>query len=277
MASPSAITLSDSVRHDAWSSLRRPGQPALIPFLTAGHPDPTTSLAALQTADALADVIEVGVPFSDPLADGPVIQRASFRALEQGMTLAGTLDLIARARLTKPVVLFSYLNPVLRYGVPALLRDAASLGVAGLLLTDLPLGADPEIEGWLEASPLDLIRLVAPTTSETRLRRMAAESHGFLYLIARLGVTGRRDELPGGLAESVARVRRATSLPIAVGFGISSPAQVRAVGELADGVVIGSVLVEALEQGGVKAMERLLGACRSALTQTVPAEAAHER
>ena len=257
--------------------MRRPGQPALIPFLTAGHPDITTSLAALQTADALADVIEVGVPFSDPLADGPVIQRASFRALEQGMTLAGTLDLIARARLTKPVVLFSYLNPVLRYGVPALLRDATSLGVSGLLLTDLPLGADPEIEGWLEASPLDLIRLVAPTTSGMRLRRMAAESRGFLYLIARLGVTGRRDELPEGLAESVGRVRRATSLPIAVGFGISSPAQVRAVGELADGVVIGSVLVEALEQGGVKAMERLLGACRGALTETVPAEAAHER
>jgi tryptophan synthase alpha chain len=257
--------------------LRRPGQPALIPYLTAGHPDAAASLAALKAVDALADVIEVGVPFSDPLADGPVIQRASFRALAQGMTLAGTLDLIARAELTRPVVLFSYLNPVLRYGVPALVRDATALGVSGLLLTDLPLGADPGIEASLQAGPMDLIRLVAPTTSGMRLARMAAESRGFLYLIARLGVTGRRDELPGGLAESVARVRRATSLPIAVGFGISSPAQVRAVGELADGVVIGSALVEALDQGGVTGMERLLAACRGALTETIPVEAAHGR
>jgi tryptophan synthase alpha chain len=149
--------------------------------------------------------------------------------------------------------------------------------VAGLLLTDLPLGADPEIEAALEASPLDLIRLVAPTTSDLRLARMAAESRGFLYLIARLGVTGRRDRLPEGLAESVARVRRASPLPIAVGFGISSPAQVRAVGDLADGVVVGSALVEALEQRGVKGMEQLLAGCRAALAETAPAEVAHGR
>lgn len=277
MASPSATILSDLRRPDAWSSLRRPGHPALIPYLTAGHPDAVGSLAALEAADTLADVVEVGVPFSDPIADGPVIQRASFRALERGMTLAGTLDLISRARLTKPVVLFSYLNPVLRYGVPALLRDATALGVAGLLLTDLPLGADPEIEAALEASPLDLIRLVAPTTSDLRLARMAVESRGFLYLIARLGVTGRSDRLPQDLAESVVRVRRASPLPIAVGFGISSPAQVRAVGDLADGVVVGSALVEALDQGGVKGMEQLLAACRAALVETAPAEAAHGR
>jgi tryptophan synthase alpha chain len=277
MVSPSAITLSDDRRPDPWSSLHRAGRPALIPYLTAGHPDATTSLAALQAVDALADVVEVGVPFSDPLADGPVIQRASLRALQQGMTLAGALELIARARPTKPIVLFSYLNPVLRYGVPTLLRDAAALGVAGLLLTDLPLGADLEIEAAVEASPLDLIRLVAPTTSEARLARLAAESRGFLYLIARLGVTGRRDRLPEGLAASVARVRRATPLPIAVGFGISSPAQVRAVGEFADGVVIGSALVEALDQGGVDAMERLLSSCQTALAETAPAEAAHGR
>jgi tryptophan synthase alpha chain len=257
--------LSESRLAATWRALRASGRPALIPYLTAGHPNPAVSAEAFRAADAVADILEVGVPFSDPLADGPVIQRSTFVALRQGMTLAGTLELVAGITPRKPVVIFSYLNPVLQYGIDRFLADAARLGIAGLLLTDLPAGGDPEIEDKVRASPLDLVRLVAPTTSPGRLAEAVRGAEGFLYLVARLGVTGVSRSLSQDLAQQIARVRAVTPLPIAVGFGISTPAQAAEVASLADGVVVGSALVELLEQEGVPAVRRFLEQLRAAL------------
>lgn len=251
-----------------WSRLRAARRPGLVTYLTAGFPSAAESRDALQVADELADVIEVGVPFSDPLADGPTIQRSTFLALEQGMTLPRTLELVQQARLSRPVVIFSYLNPILRYGVESFLRDAASLGIAGLLLTDLPSGSDPVIEGQVQRSPLDLIRLVAPTTRPERLARSVAGAQGFLYLVSRLGVTGASAALADDLESSIARVRAASPLPIAVGFGISTPEQAARVGRLADGVVVGSALVDRLAAGGVAGVRDLLASLRGAVDRT---------
>ena len=199
-----------------WRSLREEagrGKPraALIPYLTAGYPTPELSREALQlVAAAGADFVEVGVPFSDPLADGPTIQRSIQAALEQGMTVPRVLELIARARLPVPVVVMTYLNPVLAYGLERFLEDAHGAGAAGLLLTDLPAGADPHLEARVAASPLALIRLIAPTTTAERLTRAVRSATGFLYLISRLGVTGKRDEVPPDLPSHVARVRAAS-------------------------------------------------------------------
>lgn len=247
--------------------MRREERPALIPYLTAGHPDRAISRSLLEAAAEVADIIELGVPFSDPLADGPVIQRSSFRALENGMTLAGTFELVAEVRPSCPVVLFSYLNPVLRYGLERFLADAASHGIAGVLLTDLPAGGDPGIETAIAGSPLDLIRMVAPTTSETRLPVILDGAAGFIYLVARLGVTGVSARLDAGLAGSIDRVRRHTSLPVAAGFGISTPDQVREVGKMADGVVVGSALVRKVEEDGADAAIGFLRNLRAALPE----------
>lgn len=257
--------MSESIIARTFDDLRNRGRTALIPYLTAGFPDLRASEDALRAADEVADLLEVGVPFSDPLADGPTIQRSTFQALEQGMTLAGTLELVARCRLRRPVVVFSYLNPILRYGLDRFLRDAGDLGVAGLLLTDLPAGSDAGVEDAVGASPLDLIRLIAPTTRPQRLRAAVDGAEGFVYLVARLGVTGPSHALAADLADSVGRVREATALPVAVGFGISSAEQAAAVGRLADGVVVGSALVHALGAGGVPAARRFLGELRAGL------------
>jgi tryptophan synthase alpha chain len=265
MASPSATILSESRLGPAWARLRAEGRPALIPYLTAGFPTLRASEHALQAADEAGDIVEVGVPFSDPLADGPTIQRSTFEALRQGMTLAGTLALIDRVRPARPVVIFSYLNPILRYGVERFLRDADALGVAGLLLTDLPAGADPAVETAVRRSPLDLIRLVAPTTRPERLATAVAGAEGFVYLVARLGVTGATASLADDLGASVARLREATTLPIAVGFGISTAGQATAVARLADGVVVGSALVDRLGREGVDGARRFLSELRAAL------------
>jgi tryptophan synthase alpha chain len=257
--------LSDSILTRALADLRARGRPGLIPYLTAGYPDLRASEEALQAADEIADVLEVGVPFSDPLADGPTIQRSTFRALEQGMTLAGTLELIRRCRLRRPVVVFSYLNPVLRYGLDRFLADAEELGVAGLLLTDLPAGSDPRVERAVQTSALDLIRLIAPTTRPERLHAAVAGAQGFVYLVARLGVTGASRALADDLSDSIQRVRLATPLPVAVGFGISSAEQAAAVGRQADGVVVGSALVEVLGRDGVAGARRFLRELRAGL------------
>jgi tryptophan synthase alpha chain len=257
--------LSESSITRAFHGLRERGRTALIPYLTAGFPDLRSCEAALHAADDIADVLEVGVPFSDPLADGPTIQRSTFRALAQGMTLPGTLELIARCRLRRPVVVFSYLNPILRYGIDRFLSDAGDLGVAGLLLTDLPAGSDSGVEAAVRESPLDLIRLVAPTTRPERLSAALAGAEGFVYLVARLGVTGASSALAADLGPSIDRVRAATRLPIAVGFGISSAEQAAAVGRLADGVVVGSALVDALGSGGVAEARRFLEELRAGL------------
>jgi tryptophan synthase alpha chain len=231
---------------------------ALIPYLTAGFPTPAVSLEALRgVARAGADFIEVGIPFSDPLADGPTIQRTTQAALEQGMTLARALALIREAALPVPVVIMTYLNPVLAYGVERFAKDASAAGAAGVLLTDLPAGADPAVENAVTSSALALIRLVAPTTDDRRLALALSGATGFVYLISRLGVTGARDTVPADLEQHVRRIRAVTSLPIAVGFGIATPAQAQAAARHADGVVVGSALMDALATGGVAAAEQL--------------------
>ncbi|HKW41632.1 MAG TPA: tryptophan synthase subunit alpha, partial [Gemmatimonadales bacterium] len=235
------------------------GGAALIPYLTAGFPTLELSLDALRrVASAGADFIEVGIPFSDPLADGPTIQRSTQTALEQGVTVPRVLELIHQAALRIPVIVMTYLNPVLAFGVERFVREAAAAGASGLLLTDLPAGADPAVEAAVAASPLVLIRLVAPTTTPDRLACAVRGADGFVYLISRLGVTGARDQVPPDLAEHVARVRAASPLPVAVGFGISTPEQVRRAAALADGVVVGSAIVDALATGGSAAAERLV-------------------
>lgn len=253
MAFASATTSSDVIAR-RFAALRGAGRRALVPYLTAGHPDPAATLALLQgLEDAGADLVEVGVPFSDPMADGPVIQRSSQVALEQGMTFDRVLELVHRAQLSIPVVLFSYLNPIVAAGRDALQR-AADAGVHGLLLTDLPVGADPEREAWLGEGPLAFIRLVAPTTPVERMRLIAEHGSGFVYLISRLGVTGAQASLPPELPQTVERLRTATDLPICVGFGISRPDQARTVASLADGVVVGSAIVRAAGEGVAQAL-----------------------
>jgi tryptophan synthase alpha chain len=263
MASPLATTSSNALR-ERFSALAREGKKALVPYITAGHPTPERSVELLRALeDAGADVIEVGVPFSDPMADGPVIQASSQAALDHGMTLSRTLDLAREAGVSIPLVLFSYLNPVVAAGAGVLER-ASSAGFQGILITDLPVGADPERERWLGTGPLAFIRLVAPTTPDDRMREIGANGSGFVYLISRLGVTGARDDMPDELPATIGRLRRATSLPICVGFGISNADQARRIGALADGIVVGSAIVKAAGES-VSAAAKLAGALRAAL------------
>ncbi|HZD84940.1 MAG TPA: tryptophan synthase subunit alpha [Gemmatimonadaceae bacterium] len=248
MASPPATTSSSSITR-RFDALRKQSRRALVCYVTAGHPDVDRSLETLHALEeGGADIVELGVPFSDPIADGPVIQASSQRALEQGMNYDGVLALIEKARLGVPVVLFSYLNPILAAGPDALVR-AAEAGASGILVTDIPVGADPAREEWLGGSPLAFIRLVAPTTPRDRMAEIARHGSGFVYLISRLGVTGLQEKTATSLPDSVQRLRSATTLPICVGFGISTPDQARSVGNLADGVVVGSALVKAAEIG----------------------------
>jgi tryptophan synthase alpha chain len=254
MASVSATTSSNSL-DERFATLRAAGRKALVCYITAGHPDRASTIALMRGLErAGADVLEVGVPFSDPLADGTVIQASSQAALDGGMTLSGVLDVIAEASVSIPVVLFGYLNPFLAAGesLGPRLRDA---GCAGVLVTDLPVGADPVLEERFAQSGLDFIRLVAPTTPPARIREIARHGSGFVYLISRLGVTGTRDELPADLAETIARVRAETSLPVCVGFGVSTPEHAARVARLADGVVVGSALVRAAGESVDRALE----------------------
>lgn len=249
---------------------RAEGRAALVPYVTAGYPEPAATGDLLRGLDeAGADVIELGVPFSDPLADGPTIQRASQRALAAGIDVEAVLRSVREytAGGACPIVLFSYLNPILRYGVERFVDDAVAAGAAGLLVTDLPLGADAGLESLLEAAPLDLVRLVAPTTPAGRARAIAARAQGFLYLVSRTGVTGARTELPPGLADRLRGLRAIAAAPVAVGFGISTPAQAAAVARAADGVVVGSALLDRIEAAGVAAGLALAAELRSALDE----------
>src|SRR5512132_2276352 len=222
MASPSATTSSNAIAR-RFDALRQSSRRALVCYVTAGHPDIERSLDTLRALEeGGADIIELGVPFSDPIADGPIIQASSQRALEKGMTYDRVLDLIQRARISVPVVLFSYLNPILAAGDDALTR-AAEAGASGILITDIPVGADPEREEWLGNSPLAFIRLVAPTTPRERMGEIARHGSGFVYLISRLGVTGLQQTTAASLPDTVQRLRSATGLPICIGFGISTP------------------------------------------------------
>jgi tryptophan synthase alpha chain len=247
MASPRATTSSNAISR-RFDALKKESRRALVCYVTAGHPDLPRSLDTLHALqEGGADIVELGVPFSDPIADGPIIQASSQRALENGINYDGVLDLVARAKLAVPIVLFSYLNPVLVAGADALKR-ASEAGASGILGN----------------SPLAFIRLVAPTTPRERMAEIARHGSGFVYLISRLGVTGLQEHTAATLPETISRLRSTTSLPICVGFGISTPAQARAVGALADGVVVGSAVVRAAEEG-TDAVLRLTRSLREAL------------
>jgi len=257
-------TISSNKIDQKFAALKDAGRKALVCYVTAGHPDRARSIALLRGLEQDgADVIEVGVPFSDPIADGPVIQESSQQALAQGMTLAGTLELVREAMLEIPVVLFTYLNPLLAAGSDVL-AEARDAGIDGVLVTDLPVGADREREEWLGSSDLAFIRLVAPTTPFERMREIARNGSGFVYLISRLGVTGAQQKLASDLSETTARLRKATDLPICVGFGISQPEHARAAAQLADGVVVGSAIVRAA-QNDLESAFKLTRSLRNAL------------
>jgi tryptophan synthase alpha chain len=224
-----------------------------VTYVTAGDPDLARSEGILRALDrGGADVLEVGVPFSDPLADGPVIQRATERALTSGTTLGGVLDAVARVRaaVRAPVVIFSYVNPLLRLGVERFADRAAEAGVDGVLVLDLPLEEAGGVRGMLAARGIDTILLLSPTTTDERLQKAATLGSGFLYAISRLGVTGARDQLADGAEHMVRRIRRVSDLPIALGFGISKPEHVREVGRWADAAVVGSALVNVIAEAG---------------------------
>lgn len=251
-----------------FAACRSEGRAALVPYFTAGHPAADSTVPVLTAlADAGADVIELGIPFSDPLADGPTIQASSFASLQNGTTVRRVLQDLAefRSGSETPVVLFTYLNPVLRHGLDRFLEEAAEAGAQALLLTDLPTGADPVLEEAIVRSPLDLIRLIAPTTPLERVPEVARGGSGFLYYISRTGVTGAREELRGELGDEVAAIRDVVDLPVAVGFGISTPEQAAAVGAVADGVVVGSAFVRRLGEEGVEAAASFIGSLRQAL------------
>ncbi len=234
----------------ALADLRARNRRALIPYIMAGDPTPqaTERLVEILVASG-ADVVELGVPFSDPIADGPVNQRAGLRAMAHGMGLRPALDLVARLRerSTVPLVFMTYYNLVLSYGLGRFCRDAVGVGLDGLITADLP----PEEGGELIAASrqvdLATIFLLAPTSTEERIRAVASVSTGFVYCVSRTGVTGVRDELPEGVRELVLRIREQTATPICVGFGISRPEQVREVAAFADGVIVGSALVKMIE------------------------------
>jgi tryptophan synthase alpha chain len=231
--------------------LRQDGELGLVAYVTAGDPSlDATERIVLALAEAGADVVELGVPFSDPLADGPTIQRASERALRGGTTLAGVLDVVRRVRAQSEVslVLFSYFNPVLQMGAERFAVAAAEAGADGVLITDLTPEEAGEFRRTVRAHGLDTIFLAAPTSTNERLKLLAEASSGFLYLISRTGVTGEKDALPEDLPALVRRVRAITSLPIAVGFGISLPGHVSVLGGLADAAVVGSALVAEIER-----------------------------
>jgi tryptophan synthase alpha chain len=249
-------------------SLRARGRRALIPYITAGYPGPgrTAELLDVLAAEG-ADVIELGVPFSDPVADGPTIQRSSFAALQHGISLQWTLEAVAafRQRHEVPVVVFSYLNPVVGHGPERFIRDAASAGAAGVLITDLPAGADPVLEEAFQQSPLAFIRLIAPTTPRQRLRDIAASAQGFLYYVGRMGVTGASGALRNETLDEVRALREMTDVPVAVGFGVSTAEHARRLAEVADGVIVGSAIIDALDRDGSAGVASLMREIRAAL------------
>jgi tryptophan synthase alpha chain len=233
-----------------FAELRASGELGIIAYITAGDPTLDATLKfVLALADAGADVVELGVPFSDPLADGPTIQRASERALRSGTTLVGVLNLVSRIRQScqVPLVLFSYFNPILQMGLEKFASAAEETGADGVLATDLTLEESADYRRILHAHHLDTIFLAAPTSSDERLKIISAASTGFLYIISRTGVTGAKDSLPDELPALLRRARHFTDLPIAVGFGISLPGHVSVLGGLADAAVVGSALVSEIE------------------------------
>lgn len=253
-----------------FNRLRAVGRKAFIPFVVAGDP----SLAATEQAvhalvRAGADLVEVGVPFSDPIADGPINQRAAHRALLQGITLGDVLDLVRRVETPSdvPVVLLSYFNPVLQYGLSRFATDAVASGVSGVVIPDLPPEESGEFIGAAHREYLDTIFLLAPTSTDERIRVVAERSTGFIYCVSLTGVTGVRGQLAAGLEDLVRRIKRVTDTPVCVGFGVSTPEQARQVAQVADGVIVGSALVASLEgaDDGIGRLAALAGALRAGI------------
>jgi tryptophan synthase alpha chain len=237
----------------AFERIRAEKRTGLVTYVTAGDPDLSRSAQILQALDrAGADVLEVGIPFSEPLADGPVIQRATERALAAGTTASKVLDLVSslRSSIKAPIVLFSYANPILRMGIDAFGDRARQAGVDGVLVLDLPIEEAELFRNGMAARAVDMIFLLSPTTTDARIRQAGKLGRGFLYGISRLGVTGARDTIAGGAEALAARIRVSTSLPLALGFGISSPEQVRQIGRWADAAVVGSGLVGVIAEAG---------------------------
>ena len=233
----------------AFDRLKREKRRGFIPFITAGDPDLDTTRALLiELAASGATIIELGVPFSDPMADGPVIQRASERALKHRFGLAEILDVVAQAKIDVPIVLFSYFNPLLRYGLQQLAREARAVGVDGVLITDIPPEESLEVSATLRGKDLDMIFLVAPTSTDVRLRMIVERASGFIYAVSRAGVTGARADVSKDAEKLVARVRGLSDLPVAVGFGISTAEQVAEVWRYADAAVVGSAIVAEIER-----------------------------
>lgn len=244
----------DGITHikNTYSDLRSQGRAALMPYFTLGYPDRQTSLEIVTAiARSGADLIELGMPFSDPLADGPTIQYSTQTALEQGINLSACLELVANLRrrgVHQPLLLMGYYNPILAFGVERFAQEASRVGADGLIVPDLPLEEASELESACLGYGLALVHLLAPTSAPGRARQLAKHSRAFLYLVSLTGVTGARDSLQYGLAEFIQQVRLETDLPLAVGFGISTPEQARAVSQLADGVIVGSALVNTVRR-----------------------------
>jgi len=234
------------------SSLFPKNRPALMPYFTLGYPDYETSLDIVQAcARAGADLLELGIPFSDPLADGPTIQHSTHVALQQGMTVARCLAGVQAIRtrgVTQPLFLMGYLNPLLAYGLPQFVADAAAAGASGLIIPDLPPEEAAQMQVLCQEQALHLVFLVAPNSPPERILRVTSMSSGFVYLVSVTGVTGSQNALSSDLPAFVQRVRAQTNKPLAVGFGIASPEQAAAVGRLADGVIVGSALIRAVRQ-----------------------------
>ena len=236
---------------ETFARLRARGERALVAYFTAGDPSlADTRRLVVEAARRGADVIELGVPFSDPLADGPVIQRAGTRALAAGATVPRVLETVAalRAEIEVPFVLMIYYNPVLAFGLKAFARTAADAGVDGAIVVDMPPEESEPLATEAAAAGLDLVYMVAPTSTPPRLRLIAKKSRGFIYVVSLTGVTGERQELPADLATQIDTLRDVTTMPVCVGFGISTPAQVAAVGRIADGVAVGSAIVRLVEE-----------------------------
>lgn len=235
---------------ETFTTIKRDDKKGFIPYITAGDPDlSTTRELIVELARSGATLIELGIPFSDPMADGPVIQRASERALRHGFGLAEILQVVAGARreVDVPIILFSYLNPLLQFGIERLAAQSKQAGIDGVLITDLIPEEAQEIAGILRAQDLDLIFLVAPTSTDERLKLIAERASGFIYAVSRAGVTGEREQMSSESEQLVRRVRQFSDLPVAVGFGISKPEHVQDVWRYADAAVVGSAIVSEIE------------------------------
>ncbi len=253
-----------------FQSLRDRHECALIPFITAGDPDLATTAQALIALDrAGADIIELGVPYSDPLADGPVIQAAATRALNNGVKLADVLEVVAKVspEIKAPIILFTYYNPILNLGIPEFLRRIVAAGVKGLVVPDLPLEESTTLLEPASLMGIEVIMLVAPTSPPDRMKAIAASAQGFVYLVSVTGVTGMREGMGSNVAGILNQLRSLTDKPIAVGFGISDPVQAKQIKELgADGVIVGSAMVKKLAAEGVDAIEQFCRDLKTAIS-----------